>query len=281
MKKVLLLLFFICLKTSNACEIVSYSYFLKFKNDPVELIQKSTCDEETNKKFLSLVSSSEGTIKTDFLKADLKNVEKISPAIINIKSISTLIKERCVLNNTYNLQTEENNAASMATNHESEIKINLNDCTGLGKKMFQILGPKTTAWISINFQKEITVYKVKNHLISGQGTKISADMIEETKIITDNPEKYFTEINNINFTKLTKTLQNGEPIKKTDIVSYNLIELQFPTQVILDNNGISIESYAQPMSSGKIGDVIRLRNMKTKKEIAGKIIGPNKVEIVL
>jgi flagella basal body P-ring formation protein FlgA len=281
MNKTIIFFIIIFLNSSQACEIVSAPYFLKFKNEVNDIIQNSNCDEETNKKFLALVSSSEGDIKTDFLKSDLRIVEKITPAIIVIKNITTLLKERCSLDSSYVLQVEESNTLSFTAANESDIKININDCPSLGKKMFQVLGPTKTAWVTINFQKTITAYKVKNHLMSGQGTKISEEMVEAIKIITDSPDKYLIDLKSLNFTKLTKSLQNNEPIKKSDILSYNLIELQFPSQVLLQKNGISIESYAQPMSSGKIGDVIRLRNLKTKKELAGKIIGPNKVEIVL
>jgi flagella basal body P-ring formation protein FlgA len=281
MKKIIFLLVMNLLKQSYACEIVSAPYFLKFKNELEGVIQKSTCSEEINKRFLALLSSSEGAIKTDFLKADLQDVEKVTPSLITIKNITSLIKERCELDSSFVLKLDESNIDSIIVLQENDIKINLNDCQSLGKKMFQVLAPTKTAWVTLNFQKQITTYKFKSHLMAGQGTKIDEDMVIETKITTDSPDKYLNDLSTLKFSKLTRSLQSNEAIKKNDLVSYNLIELQFPTQVILEKNGISIESYAQPMSSGKIGDVIRLRNLKTKKELAGKVIGPNKVEIVL
>jgi flagella basal body P-ring formation protein FlgA len=281
MRNTIFFLSLIFYNSTYACEIISASYFLKFKNEITDIIQKSNCDTETNKKFVSLLSTSEGELKTDFLKSDLLNVEKISPSIITIKNITTLVKERCALDSSFVLQLVESNNDSILVNKESDIKMNLNDCPSLGKKMFQILSPAKTSWVTINFQKSINAYKIKSHLMSGQGTKITNEMVEMTKIITDSPDKYLTDINSFNFSKLTRTLQNNEPIKKSDILLYNLIELQFPIQVIFEKNGISIESYAQAMSTGKIGDIIRLRNVKTKKELAGKVIGLNKVEIVL
>jgi flagella basal body P-ring formation protein FlgA len=269
------------LNQSNACEIASAPYFLKFKNEVEGVIQKSTCSEEINKKFMSLLSSSEGAIKTDFLKSDLLGVDKITPSLIIIKHITSLLKERCELDSSFVLKLEETNTDSIIVLQENDIKINLNDCQSLGKKMFQVLAPTKTAWVTLNFQKQITSYKFKSHLMSGQGMKVDEEMVVETKITTDSPDKYLNDISTLKFSKLTRSLQNNESIKKNDLVLYNLIELQFPTQVILEKNGISIESYAQPLSSGKIGDVIRLRNLKTKKELAGKVIGPNKVEIVL
>ena len=69
----------------------------------------------------------------------------------------------------------------------------------------------------------------------------------------------------------------GEVIKRRDLMPNFIVFRGKPVKVIYDSGGIHIELLGVPMENGALGDIIRVKNISTGKQLICKVIGKNTV----
>ncbi len=79
--------------------------------------------------------------------------------------------------------------------------------------------------------------------------------------------------------KLRMTVRAGTPIRSNQLVNVPVIVSGQLVTIVAENAGIKITVSGRAKSAGGIGDLIRVQNMASNKEISGRILDASTVEV--
>ena len=100
------------------------------------------------------------------------------------------------------------------------------------------------------------------------------------EVLTMSPENVLTTLDNISFYKSNKTILQNSVVSNLDIQAINLVNYGTPASVTLKSDSISLQRTAMPVRSARFGESVELKG-PNNKNITGKVVDFNKVEIVL
>ncbi len=253
-----------------------------------DIAKAENCKPETQIRFLEMISSASGSLRADMIKENFSEKVKITPRVIRINTLNTILGNRY---NTFDkwvwtdIKFVSGKSAIRLTQNE-KLDFNCDFCKNLGNKSINMVivdplkASNRTEWFNASLKVEATA------LVSNDDIQVTADglnpasFIEKT-ILTAKPENFFTNKSKLLFYKLTRPLQKGEPLMFNHITPANLVRQGRAATIILKNSTMSLSGKAMPLSNGKIGEIIQLRNQKSKKVMVGKVIDFNKVVIEL
>jgi flagella basal body P-ring formation protein FlgA len=263
-----------------ACQIIFYkkTFYLGDKNSLLtsDLIEKTSCPEDIQKKAIEIVLGSNGPLRSGYLvKAMEPPTLEILPEKFEILPLISFIN----LPQDWmwdNLTALNGNKAF----HGESASINCPSCSSLGKKALEIRIDQKTVWANGDLKILIPILISKTVIPSTQET-LSPDEFEVVKISVSNPNDYFTNIDEIKYYKLNLDINERTPLKKSNLRKKDLIKAGSPAILKLVSGGISIKSFGIPMSSGKIGEIIKVKNQKNNTVLYGKVIGENTLSVEL
>jgi flagella basal body P-ring formation protein FlgA len=264
----------------DVCQIKFYekTYYIGEKNllPPSELIESSSCPEDLQKKIIEIVLNSEGPLKASYLKeaAGISSIN-ILPEKFEIVSLLNSIK---IPPNW--LWENFKIVSGQKTLHGNEISINCTSCTSLGKKVLEIKMGKTTLWANGDL-KIMAPILISKFIIPSNKEILSQNDFEIVNKPIFNLDEYFVNLEEISFYKLNLDIPDGTPLKKSNLRKIDLIKPGTPANLILINNGIQIKGMGIPMSSGKIGEIVKVKNPKTNNILFGKVVGENTLSVNL
>lgn len=284
----LLVLMYAAKSIAADCRIETWSkIFYSNKNEITsnDVIKNSSCDNQTNFKFIKSLIDFDGKILTSYLKDDLPQVD-IIPSSIVIQSINNLLNQKFDLDHNYlwdNATITNKNVITL--NDNQNISISVKD-TKLGRKtiMLQINDPIQSSdsklWVTATLKAKIKALVAKSHMSSSYG-ELNKNLFDTKDVFTEYPERVFSDFRHLNHYRLNRPLSKGSTLKSMDISSLALVHIGVPVKIVHQANGILLNGKAVPMKMGKYGDLIQLRPLNSKKIITGKVVDYNKVIIEL
>ncbi len=72
----------------------------------------------------------------------------------------------------------------------------------------------------------------------------------------------------------------GDPIRDRNLTKSILVKRGDMVTIIAQQGGLKVTASGQARQDGALGDTISVTNLSSKKNIAGRVIGPNQVEII-
>lgn len=264
----------------NICRINFFenTYYLGEKSSisPNDIIESTNCSKDLQKKITEIVLNSDGPLKTSYLKEAAGDPSlELHPAKFEIISLQNIIKLPA------NWMWENFKILSgQKVLHGSEVFINCTSCTSLGKKVLEIRIGKDTFWANGDLKLLAPIHISKSIIPSNKEPLSPNDFETVYKPIT-NPDEYFTSLEEIKYYKLNLDIAEGVPLKKSNLRKMDLIKPGSPANLILNGNGIFIKGVGIPLSSGKIGEVIKVKNQKTNNILFGKVVGENTLSVNL
>jgi flagella basal body P-ring formation protein FlgA len=78
-----------------------------------------------------------------------------------------------------------------------------------------------------------------------------------------------------------KTVNAGVPIETGDVTQESFVRAGSTVTMVAQVNGLGIEVRGIAMQRGGLGDIIRVKNLSSKKVLNARITGPDRVEINL
>ncbi len=263
-----------------ACEINFYqkTYFLGDRNSitPSDLIETTTCPEDITKNALDLVLDSNGPLKGSYLeKAMEPPTIKITPNKIEVIPLITLISlpPNWIWENLKTL-------SGQSIFHQKDLTLVCTTCSTLGKKALEIKTGRSSFWINGDLKTVTKVLISKNAMPSSKFPLESEDFTFEDKAVTD-PNEYFTSIEDLKYYRLNLDITEGTLLKKSNLRKIDLINPGTPATLKFSSNGISVKGIGIPMSSGKIGEIVKIKNPKSNTILYGKVIGENTLSVDL
>lgn len=263
-----------------ACKISFFqkTFFLGEKNQiqTADLIETSNCPLELQKKAIEVVLNSQGPLKPNYIKEAVGSPPlEIFPEKFDLISLEGLIDlpQNWLWENLKTL-------SGLKIFHGNTISINCPSCTSLGKKAIEIKIDKSTFWANGDLKVNAPILVAKSMLPSNKEPLSQGDFDSLNRPVFD-PEEYFTSLDEIQYYKLNSDLLKNAPLKKSNLRKIDLIKPGSPVSLRLVNGGISIKGTGMPLSSGKIGEIIKIKNQKTNAILYGKVAGENLVSVEL
>lgn len=179
-----------------------------------------------------------------------------------------------------------NKKSAIGLGLESSLSLSCELCHTTGEKNISLEVRNPVEGFSKTFWAQGTVYistiaLVPVRAISTSEPQLSPSLFRKQQINVTRPEQFFTNSDQLVFYKLNKPLPEGNGLKFTDLTPINLVSAGIPTKVILKSGGLILNGTGIPSQSGKFGEIIKLRNPKTKRMIIGKVVDFNKVLVDL
>lgn len=282
--------------SASECQIELYSKVYRLQKDqPLvarDIIRDSSCSPDITNKISSLISNSEGTVGTDFLKAEL---QKDFPDItigFTTKKMSLLdfndsVRDQLLPGtNLYFTQARSlNGLSSLGLVEGEQMRAICDACQSFGEKNIKIdianvvANTNRTLWFASKIMAKVKVVKAKRSL-SFQQKSLQADDFYFEDVLTMTPDNALTTLENIRFYKSNKTILQNAIVSNLDLQPVNLINYGTPVSVILQHDSITLQKTAMPTRSARFGEIVELKG-PNNKNIAGKVVDYNKVVIEL
>jgi|GEM_PF-2336650 len=254
-----------------------------------ESIKHKDCSSKQITSLLNLLNDFQGTLSQRVINSELRKEEIYLKKAIFVKSLESLINEKVntpkgwKLMNPIPISPKMNFFTVLA---EENISIHCDNCNQPGNRSLKIVRSNPISGKTDQQWAKVEVAVKGNSLIAKQNIPVNNKALnpsdfEERSFYSTNPEKFFTNKSQLVFYKLNKAITQGSSLNFSDISSINLIKMGRPVRVILRSGTLILQSKAVANQSGKLGDVIRLRNLSTNKTIIGKVTDFNKVEVEL
>ena len=253
------------------------------------IIKKSNCPGKVKEKFSSLLSKFNGKIKADYLKAvfkkDLMGYRlKINPSILNVSRMDRFLQEKTNLPANWKWRNIEFTGGRkvLALAYGEKIDVLCPNCENTGIKnislsVFKKNGKKKVYWLKGDLKIKIKALFARHNL--GLSSPLAKDLFFEKEIETDRPEKLFTNKDIIHFYRAGRSISSLKPLRISDLRPLILIRRNTPVRVSWYKKRLTLSSMAISQGSGRYGQIIKLQNPKTQKNLMGKVVGPNRVVI--
>lgn len=282
---------------TGSCNIELFSKVYRLETNQTlgntDLVQKTNCELPIINKLSQLVSNSNGTVGTDFLKRELAKdfpnyTIEISPRKLSLLDFNTTLRDQLTTgSNLYFLDSKSlNGIHSLGLVENEQLKVNCESCNSFGEKNIKIdisnptSNTSRTLWFSSKIMAKIKVFKAKRNL-SFQQKHLEAEDFYADEILTSNPENIVTTLSNIHFYKANRTIVQGTAVSNFDLQAVNLVNYGTPVNVILTSKNVNLQRTAMPIRSALFGEVVELKNPNNNKTIVGKVVDYNKVVIEL
>ena len=168
--------------------------------------------------------------------------------------------------------------------NKNDVKIQCPNCQqGTGKKNIKIVhntkNPENL-WLRSTVAFEVEAF-FPTQLITPSMKKINQSSFIKRKTFSTNPAQLLSNINQIKFYEIKKTLDPNNPITRNDLLEKNLIKAGKKAKVIFKSEGINLSLVAVPLGYGRFGETVQLRNPMSNKIISGKVVDFNTVLVEL
>jgi flagella basal body P-ring formation protein FlgA len=276
------------------CKISTSSRLIFTKNNITNSwINETNCDSETVQAASKILYNSKGEVNQSLLNELLhsvgikKNIE-LTPFRVSVKTLVDLIDEKWNLGQEIKIKNivfvGQEDVLKFSENNQ--ITLDCEHCSLMGDQSVQIkthdilTGATTSYWARGEVLKKISVYTAKSDINAQLETNITEKLVR-TDIYSSKPEIFLTNISDLRFHRLNRSLRTGDILKSTDISPLTLIKAGSRVKIKIENKSLNLSSSAMANKSGVFGDTIELINVNSKKKILGKITDFNTVVVEL
>ncbi|MCF8057995.1 MAG: flagellar basal body P-ring formation chaperone FlgA [Bacteriovoracaceae bacterium] len=280
------------LSSSMACEVRGPKLILwdksKTGSRPAAALSFKNCNDKDIEKIQSFTSDFEGTLSSRIFQSET-GIKVSMTNIIKIDSLESFLNDRVDKNREWrfiNTSLVGTNESIVTVNEGQSINVDCSLCKNTGEKNVKIelrdpiKGSYKAFWSKGDLAAKTTALVCLDNL-NVNNQPLSPRFFREKITYSTRPDQFFTSAPQTVFYKLNKAKVKGEAIHFQDLTPVNLVKMGNPVTVILRNESLSLEGSAIPGQSGRLGERIRLKNVRTQKTIIGKVIDFNKVEVEL
>ncbi|HQJ94463.1 MAG TPA: flagellar basal body P-ring formation chaperone FlgA, partial [Syntrophorhabdaceae bacterium] len=122
------------------------------------------------------------------------------------------------------------------------------------------------------------IYVLKQNLKRGDVIN-AGDIIKKEILLNENKGRYPLDIEKIIGKTVKKDINAGTVVKNDMIEDRYVVKTNEIVSILAQNNRIMVKTKGRAIEKGKIGDVIRVKNVSSNKEILGKVVGSGVVTV--
>lgn len=142
-------------------------------------------------------------------------------------------------------------------------------------------GPKTwTIYVSAKISQIAKVLVASQHI--RRGSLVKADDFELKEYDLNRLRYgYYTDLQEVLGKSLKRHLNRGAVLTPAAIATNKVIKRGESVSILAETGGITIRAKGQALEAGGIGDIIRVKNLNSKREIEARVTGPGQVKVDL
>lgn len=257
-----------------------------------EVFERNDCSKSISKRVLEILIGTSGRVPAKYLNQRLKETHQsatinLHPASIQISKISSKLKGYFKNDLDFKKVKSMDGKKLIKVSQGEKINFKCNKCEETGNTSLAMIltdaisGESRRYNFSANISKSFNALVAKNDLSPFQNLGDLAEQFELGRVSDNASSNYFKNKEKLKYYKLNKSIKRGASLKFSDLSPKTLVRAGSTINVKLSAKTLMISTKAQAQKSGKFGDVIELRNPKTKKIITGKVQGPNMVVVEL
>jgi flagella basal body P-ring formation protein FlgA len=91
------------------------------------------------------------------------------------------------------------------------------------------------------------------------------------------PDQTFRSINDVAGRRLKSALGAGKPVLQRHVEPLWLVEIGAPVVLIASAGGLEVSAPAEAIEPGGMGDLVRVLNLASGREVKAVVTGPNRV----
>ena len=115
-----------------------------------------------------------------------------------------------------------------------------------------------------------------------KGTRLTSNLLElQPRKTSTSGHGFATEIDAVIGKNLKRSLRKGDRIRLSGLTSPTVIKRGDFVSVKASSGTISVVTKGTAMSSGRVGEQIRIKNNRTARILKARIIAPGKVRVIL
>lgn len=247
-----------------------------------DLIKKTDCSKDLTAKIHKFVISSSGTLKSKYLEGIGPSIE-FFPNHFYITPLTQVLKEKMGISKDQEFDHVRfmNGSRTLHLREGQFLDITAGFKTGKMVFTLEVLekgGNVQTIWVEARGSKSLEVYVASNDLSAGE---LSLAQFKKIKRKVTDSSLYFLDEKTLPYHKLNRSLKEGGILKKSFLIKKNLVKFGTPARVLYQKGNLVLKGMGIPLSTGRLGDFVKLRNPKNNKEIFGKVNGVNSVLVGL
>lgn len=267
------------------CTVTLPTHIYQINDSPdSDLVASSNCDEKTKALVSQTISRFSGKISAGYLSLIIK--EEFDKTVsfsnsVTLFSLKDIIMKKYELKDmNISLKAANDPRAKTITHTSDDIELECQNCTTSGRKnVLMRIGDKKH-WLIADLRLREQAYILKESLTPHLSEISPASLIKKT-VYRENSTPLFTDISNIRHYRLIRPLKKGSILTQQDLRPKLLVHAFKNVEVELNGEKIRLKTTAKAIESGRLGDIIKLTNLKTNKTIKAKVVDNNKVKLHL
>ncbi len=113
-----------------------------------------------------------------------------------------------------------------------------------------------------------------------RGTLLSQEMVRlEPRPLTRLPHDVITDLSSLKGKRLRYSLPAGRVLRRSQIEDPPLVRRRQIVKIVARSPFLVVTAQGEARQDGRRGEIIRVRNLSSKKEIYARVVGPNTVEV--
>ncbi|RLA65104.1 MAG: flagella basal body P-ring formation protein FlgA [Epsilonproteobacteria bacterium] len=249
-----------------------------------DVIKSTNCQEAISSKFHQIVINSAGTLKSKYLKSIDPSINYY-PEHFHLTPLKEILREKMGPSNEERFTKIRfmNNTLAIHLKEDQLLDIPKGFKTGNMAFTLELLGKSgksESIWIEAVGTKLLEVYVASLDLMP-TNDDLSSALFKKVKRNITNQNLYFIDDKTLSFHKLNRTLKAGEILKKSFLIKKNLVSFGTPAKITYQKGSLVLTGMGLPLSTGRFGDFVKLKNPRNKNIIFGKVNGPNSVLVGL
>ena len=139
-------------------------------------------------------------------------------------------------------------------------------------------GFRRNVHVSFRVFSKKSIYVLKQNLKKGDFIN-RGDITRKEISMNDNKGKYPLDIEDVVGKTVKKDLNAGAVIRNDMIEDRYAVKRNEIVNIVVQSNRLSVQTKGRAIEKGKVGDIIRVKNVSSNKEILGKVMGSGVVSV--
>lgn len=276
---------FSCASYAQPCHIKAFRKILKInKVLDSTIIKESDCGDKERQIFTRFLSETTGNMNGTHLSRVLKSESGIEVLIdhdIEVVSMKDFLEkeldmEKAVITNLSSLYGQ----ASINLKGEELLSASCGLCSKPGNRNIKLSINQKALWLAAEIKIKRTALKLLKDV--GPFTPgLDGSAVEIAIALDDGKAPPFRDPERLRFYKPNKPLSKGRTLLTSDLSPKTLVKYNQNVQVILKGKNVSLKTKATSRQNGRYGETIKLKSIKTNKELIGTVVDFNTVMVEL
>jgi flagella basal body P-ring formation protein FlgA len=139
-------------------------------------------------------------------------------------------------------------------------------------------GSRRTFWVTVNVVVRARVVTAARRLPYGRRLT-EADLALALRELKDPKSEYFRDVREVAGMTLRRSITDGDPLTRAAVTNPVLVRVGDTVRLVLSKPGVQLSTLARAEQAGKLGAVVRVRNLDSSRPVSALVTGEKEVQV--